>query len=536
MKKFLTYLLPLFLASGGCKPDASGEEANLQCDDGVDNDEDGLTDCADPSCEDSTSCGDEICDDNTDNDSDERIDCADSDCNDDTHCNEAGSCTDNEDNDNDNLTDCDDSDCINDTHCEEFGAECSDGIDNDEDGAADCKDSDCAHNSNCRELGFCNDKVDNDGDGFIDCADSDCEGETNCPSQFPIANDDSFQSLLELQGTENTQLDIPNLTLLQNDIDPDSPITITAVQSLSPNILSVDFNASTVFVIPAADFSGAAEFQYTISDLSGNNDSALVDVFFASINTNNPPVAFDDFDIRTTSPSQAITFSTQLILANDFDSDSENPPTLVSVTSQGGGAVFFDQAQQTITFTPDINSSGSVFFDYTITDGIDSASAQASIFVDDHKPVATDDSPLIPQENPRSINVLGNDLNLQDTPVTVALVSLPSNGSVVISGSSISYDPNSTFIGSDFFTYQVRDADGDISTANVFINVFAVCGDGFLGTPEQCDDGGTTNGDGCSAACGNEFCGDNVVNNVTEQCDDGNFIDGDGCDSDCTPT
>ena len=49
---------------------------------------------------------------------------------------------------------------------------------------------------------------------------------------------------------------------------------------------------------------------------------------------------------------------------------------------------------------------------------------------------------------------------------------------------------------------------------------------------EQCDDGNTVSGDGCTAACQDEFCGDNVLQSG-EQCDDGNTSDGDGCDATC---
>ena len=58
------------------------------------------------------------------------------------------------------------------------------------------------------------------------------------------------------------------------------------------------------------------------------------------------------------------------------------------------------------------------------------------------------------------------------------------------------------------------------------------CGDGELNGDEECDDGNTASGDGCSATCIEEFCGDGTVNGG-EECDDGNRIDGDGCSSSC---
>jgi cysteine-rich repeat protein len=65
------------------------------------------------------------------------------------------------------------------------------------------------------------------------------------------------------------------------------------------------------------------------------------------------------------------------------------------------------------------------------------------------------------------------------------------------------------------------------------------CGDGTVDAGEQCDDGNTTNGDGCSSTCQTEpppppppACGDGTVD-AGEQCDDGNTANGDGCSSTC---
>jgi len=62
------------------------------------------------------------------------------------------------------------------------------------------------------------------------------------------------------------------------------------------------------------------------------------------------------------------------------------------------------------------------------------------------------------------------------------------------------------------------------------------CGDGVLGAGEECDDGNTADGDGCSAACidedGQAVCGNGLWESG-EECDDGNTADGDGCDATC---
>ena len=45
---------------------------------------------------------------------------------------------------------------------------------------------------------------------------------------------------------------------------------------------------------------------------------------------------------------------------------------------------------------------------------------------------------------------------------------------------------------------------------------------------EDCDDGNTTNGDGCSSTCGRGSCGNHVIDSG-EECDDGNLSNNDGC-------
>ena len=59
-----------------------------------------------------------------------------------------------------------------------------------------------------------------------------------------------------------------------------------------------------------------------------------------------------------------------------------------------------------------------------------------------------------------------------------------------------------------------------------------ICGDGNINGDEECDDGNTVGGDGCSSECSFEICGNGVVD-ALEQCDDGNNVDGDGCTYDC---
>ncbi len=163
--------------------------AELTCDDGFDNDLDGLVDCEDSDCFGLGACTVEtVCGDGLDNDADGDFDCGDVDCAGIEPCgdeNTEARCGDGIDNDNDGDTDCEDADCDGLGSCgpENSVAFCADGIDNDNDGMTDCFDTDCNGVGACgpeNTEAFCNDGLDNDADGLTDCYDPDCVPIAQC--------------------------------------------------------------------------------------------------------------------------------------------------------------------------------------------------------------------------------------------------------------------------------------------------------------------------------------------------------------------
>ena len=156
----------------------AGIEGN--CNDGIDDDLDGLVDCADPDCANA--------------------------------CNEALNCGDGVDNDLDGDIDCLDLDCIGVGPCNE-AQNCADGIDNDLDGDTDCVDLDCVGNAACLEQGNCADGIDNDLDGDLDCLDVDCALDINCIPAAP--NDECVNAIAVGEGVftfnnTGTPIDGPN--------------------------------------------------------------------------------------------------------------------------------------------------------------------------------------------------------------------------------------------------------------------------------------------------------------------------------------
>ena len=151
----------------------------IACRDEVDNDEDGATDCGDDDCAAAPNCNPESnCHDLVDDDFDGHTDCDDDDCADGAACHPEGDCRNEVDDDFDGRTDCDDVDCATAPNCN-AEPDCTNGADDDQDGATDCDDGDCDDDPACTELA-CLDGLDSDGDGLTDCADPDCGALADC--------------------------------------------------------------------------------------------------------------------------------------------------------------------------------------------------------------------------------------------------------------------------------------------------------------------------------------------------------------------
>jgi len=167
------------------------------CDNGLDDDYDGLADCADPACVGQPICAVENCFNGIDDDIDGLMDCADPECAAEPLCN-VEDCTNAIDDDGDGWIDCADPDCTASPVCN-IDETCDNGVDDNFNGLVDCADSMCFDESFC---------CDDDGDGFEDvaCGGVDCDDSLydpldtdsdqtpdscdNCPSIFNINQTD----------------------------------------------------------------------------------------------------------------------------------------------------------------------------------------------------------------------------------------------------------------------------------------------------------------------------------------------------------
>ncbi len=287
----------------------------------------------------------------------------------------------------------------------------------------------------------------------------------------PVAVNDSFNA------QENTEI---NLDVLANDNsgpDLNETLTISAVtQGNRGGTITIINNGQQIRYKPAAGVVGTETFTYTIRDPGGLTSTATVTM---NINdTNDNPVAVDD------APSVAEDSTTvELnVLANDNSGpDTGETLTINSVgTPNQGGTVTISADKTKLIYTPKPNFFGVDTFTYTITDG-NGGTATATVRVNvtntNDAPSAVADSASVNKNSAsNAIDVLKNDTSAPDPveELTISAVGTPTRGGTVTisaDGKSINYKPAADFVGTETFTYTIRDPGGLTSTASVTVDV-----------------------------------------------------------------
>ncbi|MEC9097263.1 MAG: Ig-like domain-containing protein, partial [Planctomycetota bacterium] len=308
----------------------------------------------------------------------------------------------------------------------------------------------------------------------------------------PIAVADDF---LGIDGVseDNTLLDPTGV--LANDTDEDDPPEALFVSGVngtgqlsgqSAKGALITMNADGTFLYDpreAAILQSLADgvtttdtFDYTVSDGQGGQGIGTVTIEVTGVN--DAPVANEDSALGPRNAPLVID-----VLENDTDVDGTID--VVTITDQpdpGEGNVTVNPADNTVTFQPATDFSGTTEFKYELTDDFGAVSNEVTVTVEiNDAPIAEDDSTDAYQDvfnTPTVIDVLANDLDLDGTldPGTVTVVVEPQHGSVAVDAEgNIVYQPETiptVYTGPDSLQYTVSDDDGAVSNvATVSINV-----------------------------------------------------------------
>ena len=162
------------------------------------------------------------------------------------------------------------------------------------------------------------------------------------------------------------------------------------------------------------------------------------------------------------------------VLANDTDPDGD-ALSVIATTTPANGTVAVN-AGGTVTYTPAAGFVGTDTFTYTVADP-DGLTDTATVTVAVQQagnlpPVANPDSASTTVGTPVTIDVLANDTDAEGDALTLVSASQPANGSTALTGNGrVLYTPNPGFIGTDTFSYVVRDAAGNSATGQVTVSV-----------------------------------------------------------------
>lgn len=265
------------------------------------------------------------------------------------------------------------------------------------------------------------------------------------------------------------------IDVLDNDVDdPDDELTIEAIIVGPKNGTATITTPSSKLAGTAADevityvakatFPGKDSLRYVVSDGKAGRDSAWV-----RINANQRPVAVDD-DVLT----QAGMAVDVEVLSND--SDPENDAFAIESINQaptnGTAQIMTDE----IRYTPNAGFNGLDELRYVILDDLGGRDTARVALDVNGPPIAEDDEASTLLETALDIDVLANDSDPEDNPLSIdAITDAPSGGTaqIVSAGQRIRYTPSTDFIGTDEFTYRVVDGRGGSAEATVEVTIIA---------------------------------------------------------------
>lgn len=278
----------------------------------------------------------------------------------------------------------------------------------------------------------------------------------NAVNDDPVAVDD-------VASTDEDTAVIVDLIGNDTDVDGD-PLTIGTVSVPADQGEVVDNGDGTVTFTPAPDFNGEATITYTVIDGNGGEDEGQAIVTVGAVNDG--PVANDDTAEVDEDGSVDIP-----VLGNDTDLDGDDLRVIEASSPDGEVTINPDG---TITFAPAENFNGDTTITYTITDdngGTDTATVNVTVNPVNDAPVAVDDADTTPFDTPVTIDVLGNDTDVDGDDLRVIAATSP-NGDVEINpDGTLTFTPTPGFEGEAIIDYTITDDNGGQDSAQVTVLV-----------------------------------------------------------------
>ncbi|MBK9131666.1 MAG: tandem-95 repeat protein [Gammaproteobacteria bacterium] len=273
----------------------------------------------------------------------------------------------------------------------------------------------------------------------------------------PVANNDAVSITLD---SSNNPLDV-----LANDTDADvvDILTVTQATITTPlaggGTVAINGGNDGLIYTPAAGATGTEVITYTVSDGTAT-DTATVTL---TVGNSAPVATADTYNVLTDSSGNTLD-----VLANDSDADAPLQTLTISaadaVSAQGGTIT---NNGGNLTYTPVALFAGGDSFNYTVSDGVTTASTTVTVTVGANvAPAPLDDAFTVAVDSSgNALDVLTNDgdadVPAQSLTVTAASISTPlgAGGIVAINGTSdgLVYTPPAATAGTEVISYTLSD-------------------------------------------------------------------------------
>ncbi|MBP9722928.1 MAG: tandem-95 repeat protein [Gammaproteobacteria bacterium] len=285
----------------------------------------------------------------------------------------------------------------------------------------------------------------------------------------PIAQDDN------LAISESSSLDIPIVSLLGNDTDPDGdPLTFSGFTSGINSEITYSESDNGLHYTAHENFNGTDIFTYTIRDSHQVTSTGRVTV---NVVPKNGEVFMANNDNIAATEDMTKIINTKDLLINDIDLD-HNGIVITSVTAPKYGTATLSDNKETITYVSPKNFHGEDSFTYNTSSGNSEETSAGMVkilvaAVDDiyaalpDKFVTNKNIPLVLKPS----QLLSNDTNPDQGSIIITSVSQPVNGTIDMTEGKIIFTPTQNFSGTGSFKYKATNGKDSESESLVTVTV-----------------------------------------------------------------
>jgi len=309
----------------------------------------------------------------------------------------------------------------------------------------------------------------------------------NQPPGVPSDNDPSANSVAEGAANGST------VGVTANAVDPDGETVTYSLIDSADDRFAISSTTGVVTVADGTLLDGPASHTITVQASDGAGGSSTQSFTIAVTNVA-PQVTLSGPSSTDEGETEHYTFTTSDPGADTFALLSINSGPAATISNQEfdgtTGAGSFD-----VTFL-DGPSTATVSVQVEDSDGASSNVSAIAVAVANVNPTATSNTYSSSQGSEVSGNVMSDGTPDSDPagandPLLLTGFTQPSNGTVTVaSNGSFIYSPDSTFAGTDSFTYTISDGDDGSATGTVTISV-TPAGPGTVTTVSDTCLGGT---------------------------------------------